>query len=69
MINKAQLLKKRHISIVIEWGGVENMFINCSDMSEEGVIEFLEIMNLNSEKEINERLTKLISDEDAKQKD
>jgi hypothetical protein len=43
------------------------MFINCSDMSEEGLVEFFEVMNLNNKEEINKRLTNLISKENDKQ--
>ena len=52
---KATLFKNRHLSIIIEWGGVENMFTNCSDISEEGIVEFLEIMDLDNEKEVNNK--------------
>jgi len=66
-LEKAKLIKKRHLSVIIEWGGVPDMFINCSDMSEEGLVEFFEVMNLNNKEEINKRLTNLISKENDKQ--
>ena len=61
---KAKLLKNRHLWIVIEWGGVKDMFSNMSNMSINGTAEFLEIMSLNDEKEINNRLTSLVLKEE-----
>jgi hypothetical protein len=63
---KAQLLIKRHIPIVIEWGGTDE-FVHASNMTQEGIAEFLEIMALKNEEEINYRLTELVQKEDDKQ--
>lgn len=63
---KAKILKNRHVQIVIEWGGVKNMFSHCSNMSIEGVVDFLGIMQLDNEDKINEKLTALIQSENDK---
>ena len=60
--DKAKLLKDRHIKINIEWGGTE-YFTNISEMSIEGVVEFLRIMSLDDKQMINELLTILIDSE------
>ena len=60
---KAELLNKRHLKIVIEWGGVEDMFLDCSDMSLDGSSEFLEILQLDDFEEINDRITILVQKE------
>ena len=59
---KAKLLKKRHINIAIEWGGTD-MFTDVSNMSIEGVVRFLEIIEMDSEKDINSYLDVLVQDE------
>lgn len=60
--DKAKLLQDRHIKIVIEWGGTD-LFTNASDMSLEGVVEFLRIFSLDDKVMINELLSLLIQDE------
>jgi len=60
--DKAKILKDRHIKIVIEWGGTD-MFSNVSDISLEGVVEFIKILSLNDNTKINNSLTKLIENE------
>ena len=59
---KAKILKDRHIEVIIEWGGTD-LFTQASNISLEGVVEFLEIMKLDSKKEINKLLTDLIGKE------
>lgn len=60
--DKAVLLKERHINVSIEWGGTE-YFTNSSDMSIEGVVEFLRIMAFDDKKMMDELLTALIQSE------
>ena len=60
--DKAKLLKDRHINISIEWGGTD-LFTDVSNMSIEGVVKFLEIMERNDEREINSYLDVLIQSE------
>lgn len=64
---KAKLLYKRHIKITIEWGGVDGLFANCSDMSITGVEELLGILRLSDGKKIDEKITNLISKEYARE--
>ena len=59
---KSKLLKDRHIKINIEWGGTEH-FTHVSDMSFEGVAEFIRIMNLDNEVMMQSLLTALIQNE------
>jgi hypothetical protein len=66
---KAQLLLDRHLKLIIEWGGVSDMFTNCSDMTIEGVAELLDILQLNDKEEINSRLSILIEKENERQED
>lgn len=63
--DKAKILKDNHINITIEWGGTD-LFTNASDMSMEGVVEFLRIMSLDDEKMIDPLLKGLINDEYGK---
>lgn len=66
--DKANLLSKRHLKIIIEWGGTD-LFTNCSDMSDDGVEELLSILSNDSENDIHEKITSLISKEYAHGKD
>lgn len=59
---KAKILKERHVNISIEWGGTEH-FTDISNMSLEGVVRFLEIMQMDTEKDINSYLDVLIQTE------
>lgn len=63
---KAKILKDRHVKITIEWGGTD-LFTHCSDMSLEGVVEFLDILKLDNAYEVNRRLTDLIKKENDKE--
>lgn len=60
--DKAKILQNKHINIVIEWGGTD-IFTDISNMSLDGVVEFLRIMSLNDNEEINSALTNLIKKE------
>ena len=64
--DKAKILEKRHIKIAIEWGGTD-LFTNISNMSNDGVVEFLRIMSLNDPAMIDGLLTALIQEEYGKQ--
>ena len=64
---KAKLLLSRHLSIVISWGGVPGMFENCSDVSQEGLEEFFEIMDSPTKSTADKLLTDLIGDEYERQ--
>ena len=63
---KIELLYKRHIKIVIEWGGVENMFSSCSDMSVDGATKLLKALNGKDKNVINKKITEIVRDEDGK---
>lgn len=65
--DKAKILQDRHIKIIIEWGGVKDIFTSMSAMSLPGVVSFLDIISLDDEKEINDGLTHLIQNEDEQQ--
>ena len=67
-IDKANLLEKRHIKVLIEWGGTD-LFINCSDMTTDGVTELLDILQLNKRDEINQKITDLVQKEHERQED
>lgn len=64
---KVKLLYDRHLKFIIEWGGVSDMFTNCSDMTINGMTELLEILQLNDKNEINNRLNILIEKENEQQ--
>jgi hypothetical protein len=61
--DKIELLYKRHIKIVIEWGGVKNMFSSCSDMSVEGATKLLKALNGKDKKIIQKKITKIVFEE------
>lgn len=39
--DKVHRLYKRHLKIIIEWGGVEEMFMNFSDLDEDLAVKLL----------------------------
>lgn len=64
--DKTRILYSRYIKIVIEWGGVKDMFSNMSDLDEDLAVKLL----LGFKKEMSsENFNKLISEVVTEQND
>lgn len=67
-LEKAKLLHDRHIKFTIEWGGTD-LFTNCSDMSVDGMEEFIKILRIKDKDKFNQELTDLIQREYDREQD
>lgn len=61
--DKAKIIRDKHIAVHIEWGGVDGMFTHASDLSMEGLVDFVRILQYNDEREIRNYLEVLIDKE------
>lgn len=66
--DKVHRIYERHLKLIVEWGGVDNIFTNCSDIDEDLAIKLFLAVNKDMSKEtFDEVINEIVNEQNERE--